>query len=78
MIMQNAKCKMITQNGKLQSTVGCNSLRYPQVWDYKPKKKSFKLYFDMIFIPDLGHNFWEIFFLKSSLLSGFGLSLQNR
>ena len=26
-----AKCKMILQNGKLQSTVGCNSLRYPQV-----------------------------------------------
>ena len=35
---------------------------------YKPKKKSLKLYCDMIFfLPDLGRN-----------ISGFGLSLQNR
>ena len=25
------------------------------------KKISLKLYFDMIFIPDLGRNFWDIF-----------------
>ena len=35
--------------------------RYPQVWAYKPKKLSLQLYFDMIFIPDLGRNFWDIF-----------------
>ena len=34
------------------------------------KKISLKLYFDMIFIPDLGRNFWRIFPSKSSLLSG--------
>ena len=31
------------------------------------KKKSLKLYCDMMFLPDLGRN-----------ISGFGLSLQNR
>ena len=44
-----------TQNGRLQSTVGCNPVAIPEdTRKSEPtnQKVSLKFYFDMIFIPD--------------------------
>ena len=50
-----------TQNGRLLliSTVYCwlQSKKIPASLSLQTKKISLKLYFDMIFIPDLGRNF---------------------